>query len=293
MRYETVALGGSTAASLDCYVLDPHLSSTECVRRPAMLILPGGAYLKQAHREGEPVAARFLGMGYSAFILRYSTYVTDVTDDGKPVADPLSHYPVQVIEAMRAMQWLHDHAEELWIDETRIYVLGFSAGAHILCSMCERFDDKVLTGQLEVSAESSILPAAQLLAYPMVSASVLLKKAESAEMHDMLMQAIMGKADPTEEEIARLDLVKGARPEMPPTFIWQTAQDTTVDPLETLDLAHALLKLGVPCEMHLYGEGPHGMGLADRTCCMHEELIDERVATWVGLADSWLKKLDR
>lgn len=291
MRYKTVALGGSTAASLDCYVLDPHLSSTERICRPAMLILPGGAYLKQAHREGEPVAARFLGMGYSAFILRYSTYVVDVADDGKPVVNHSSHYPVQIIEAMRAMKWLHDHAGELWIDETRIYALGFSAGAHILCSMCERFDDKELTGQLGESAGSCILPAAQLLAYPMVSASVLLKKAENTEMRDMLMQAIMRKTDPTEEEIACLDLVAGARPEMPPTFIWQTAQDTTVDPLETLDLAHALLKLGVPCEVHLYGEGLHGMGLADQTSCIREELIDERVATWSGLADSWLKKL--
>lgn len=38
-------------------------------------LAPGGAYLTHAHREDQPVAARFLGLGFDVFALRYRTYV--------------------------------------------------------------------------------------------------------------------------------------------------------------------------------------------------------------------------
>lgn len=318
MRYRTVELGGDIEATLDCYVLDPEISTGKRMRRPAMLILPGGAYLRLAHREGEPIAARFLGIGYDAFVLRYSTYVTGVDDGGSPMVNANSHYPVQVVEAMRAMQWLHVHADELWIDDVRIFALGFSAGAHVLCSLCERFDDSELLARAGIPAtrdslpgtkshaeedvghyipqgktttETSllVLPAAQILAYPMVTASVLLGRSMNTEEHAFLARAIAGKADPTPEEVARLDLVRGVRPGMPRTFIWQTTTDTTVEPRETLRLVAALMDAGVPCELHLYENGPHGMALADATSAARPELVDPRVATWVNLAASWLE----
>ena len=41
------------------------------VRRPAVLVLPGGAYQMCSDREADPVAIAYLNAGYQAFILRY------------------------------------------------------------------------------------------------------------------------------------------------------------------------------------------------------------------------------
>ena len=57
-------------------------------RRPAVLILPGGGYSRTSDREAEPVAYRFLAMGYVPFVLRY-------TCGGHP-------FPVQLREAAMA-----------------------------------------------------------------------------------------------------------------------------------------------------------------------------------------------
>ena len=76
MIHDIVRLNESGTATLECFVLDNQISTRATKTRPAMVICPGGAYLKLAHREAEPVAARFLGMGYDAFILRYPVYVT-------------------------------------------------------------------------------------------------------------------------------------------------------------------------------------------------------------------------
>lgn len=40
--------------------------------RPAMLIMPGGAYCMCSDREGEPVAIKFLDAGFVSFVLSYS-----------------------------------------------------------------------------------------------------------------------------------------------------------------------------------------------------------------------------
>ena len=48
-----------------------QLSGRRTGARPALIICPGGAYRKLSNREGEPVALRFAGLGYAAFVLYY------------------------------------------------------------------------------------------------------------------------------------------------------------------------------------------------------------------------------
>ena len=39
--------------------------------RPALIVVPGGAYIMNSGREAEPVAARFLAKGFQTFVLHY------------------------------------------------------------------------------------------------------------------------------------------------------------------------------------------------------------------------------
>ena len=105
MRYEKFDLyahfslkppdGG--AGMLTCWYTEtaPQVSTSR--RRPAVLILPGGAYSWTSPREAEPVALRFTAAGWAAFVLDYS-------------CAPFS-FPVSLREAVLAMRYIRENAE--------------------------------------------------------------------------------------------------------------------------------------------------------------------------------------
>ncbi len=78
------------------------------------------------------------------------------------------------------------------------------------------------------------------------------------------------------------EVEKGLPESFPPTFIWQTVEDTMVDVNHSIRIAQALRTHGVAFEMHLYPKGPHGMGLAEN---------DPHVATWMDLCCTWLEEM--
>ena len=59
-----------SSALLTGYVLDDNLDSEGDQTRPAVLILPGGGFLRVSNREAEPVAMKFAAAGFHAFVLR-------------------------------------------------------------------------------------------------------------------------------------------------------------------------------------------------------------------------------
>jgi acetyl esterase/lipase len=294
MHYEEVFLSEDGAARLDCYLLDPEVATDVYKTRPALLIVPGGAYLKLAHREGEPVAMRFLGMGYNVFVLRYHVYVTapPTEPNGLLQVDDSSHYPVQIVDAMRAMAYVREHASEWDVDASRVYALGFSAGAHVAGSLAEHFDDAELLALAGTMAEAA-RPSGLVLCYPMVSAEKLCRvepgaTPEQAQGARLVTKAVFGKNDPSGEDYTRVDLRRHVRPDMPRTFIWQTSEDEVVASYETTELVALLQRAGVPVEYHLYERGIHGLALADRSTASREDLVNDEAATWVGLCASWL-----
>lgn len=290
MIVREIALGESTDARLDCYVLDPIIATGWAKTRPAVVLLPGGAYLAQAHNEAEPVAMRLLGLGYDVFILRYSCHITNPEMRGRedPVFDPSSHYPVQVIETMRALAYVRRHATEWGIDPNHVTLMGFSAGGHISCSLAERFDDPQLLAAAGATPNET-RPDALALCYPMVTGNLV----RNALTNDPITwgpiqaKAVFGTDKPCEEEFELVDLRRYVRPDMPRTFIWQTAEDEIVNPVETLELAIEMRRNGVPCELHLFERGYHGMALADATTAVDGKGVNAEAAAWVDLFARW------
>ena len=295
MLCTTVNLNEAGTARLDCYVLDSAISTGLYKTRPALLVAPGGAYLRLAHKEAEPIAARFLGLGYHVFVLRYPTYVLapPAKEGGEPVVDADAHQPAQTIAAMRAMAHIHAHAQEWDVDESRIYAMGFSAGANVAGLLAERADDAALLAEAGV-AEREARPAGLLLCYPMVSADQLCASDDAAPSPELAAYAalvrrgVFGKDDPTADDYASVDLRRHVRPSLPRTFVWQTFEDSVVVPTETTELVCALQRAGVPVEYHLFERGPHGMGLAEPTGVGREGDVNTAAAAWVELAARWL-----
>lgn len=112
MISEKIILNEERNVSLTCYRQDGAF------HRPAVMIIPGGAYMYCSDREADPVAQAYLQAGYHAFILRYSV------KENAQWPNPLNDYE-------QAMELLLKQSETWHIYPDKIAVVGFSAGGHL------------------------------------------------------------------------------------------------------------------------------------------------------------------
>ena len=87
--------------------------------------------------------------------------------------------------------------------------------------------------------------------------------------------------DNPDPELARsLSGEKAVTKDTPPTFLFQTTEDTVVPAENAVHYYLALHKAGVPVEMHVFEKGPHGVGLANDDAALSE---------WSKLLANWLR----
>jgi len=87
--------------------------------------------------------------------------------------------------------------------------------------------------------------------------------------------------DTADPELAKsLSGEQAVVPQTPPTFIFQTNEDTTVPAENAVYYYLALRKASVPAEMHIFEKGPHGVGLANDNAAL---------SAWSSLLANWLR----
>jgi dipeptidyl aminopeptidase/acylaminoacyl peptidase len=69
-------------------------------------------------------------------------------------------------------------------------------------------------------------------------------------------------------------------PRTPPFFLYATTPDQSVPVLSAVVFYTALVKAGVPAEMHIFQTGPHGTALGQS---------NPELAAWPGLLENWLR----
>ena len=121
MLHETIYLtvpDADGAAELTAYAPGASPELGEGRLRAAVIICPGGGYGFLSDREGEPVALRFAGLGYAAFVLKYHTA-------------PRGRWPVPQRQLLAAIAHVRTNWERYHVDPAAIVVMGFSAGGHL------------------------------------------------------------------------------------------------------------------------------------------------------------------
>ncbi|HEY2671633.1 MAG TPA: alpha/beta hydrolase [Rugosimonospora sp.] len=232
---------------------------------PAVLVVPGGGYSRNAEHEGAPVARWLNSLGVSAFVLRYRV---------APY-----RYPVPLLDGQRAIRYIRHHADRFGIDPGRVGVLGFSAGGHLAGLLAtagrgapERagsgsgdtasggapdFVDELSTSDGQPADgidREDPRPDLAVLCYPVASLV--------GPVHRSSMENLLGP-EPDGALRRRLSVEHRITPTSPPTFLWHTADDPVVDAENARLVADALARHTVPHEVHIYPHGPHGLGLAD------------------------------
>lgn len=233
--------------------------------RPAVFILPGGAYAKTWIGEGNPVAYGFMADGCNCFVLHYSVAPNT--------------YPEQILEVALALDYIYSNAKEFNVDTEKIAIMGFSAGGHLAASYCT-IRDTALEGILQNPKPVS----AAILCYPVISAG--------EYTHIGSITNLVGKTEISKKIRDLLSLEKQVNSITPPTFIWTTAEDNAVNPKNTLMYASALQDAGISYELHIFPKGGHGMSTAKLGVVnspTHHDI--KHMSVWQDLARNWLRNL--
>lgn len=252
---------------------DPEITLTTYVqdeawkKRDAILVIPGGGYsCVCSDREGEPIALAFLSRGVNAFVLHYSV--------GKKAV-----FPRPLIDASLAMKHIKEHAEEYHIDPERVFCTGFSAGGHLAASLGTFWNIPEIT---EAGIPEGInKPAGMILCYAVLIGG------EGA--HKGSFYNILGKTDPTDEELSRWSIEKHIGEQTVPAFFMHTSNDPVVPVRNALDTASVMAAQHKKFELHIYPDGPHGVALGDwQTGRGNKACDDAKIAEWVENAVYWM-----
>lgn len=246
-------------------------------RRPLVLICPGGGYGYTSAREGEALAMQFLAMGYHAAVLKYSCAP--------------ARYPVALTELAAAMALIRGHAEEWHVDSKAVIVLGCSAGGHLAASMGLFWNEEFLAKAAGLKKEDSRLlrPDGMILCYPVITSGEFAHRGSFVN----LLGEEEGRAEHWEDSeslLRKLSLEERVTEDVPPAFIWHTFTDGSVAVENSLLFVGALRRAGISTEFHMYPEGQHGLGLANRlTETRDGRALQEECTTWITLVHTWLE----
>lgn len=248
-------------AELDIYCAGPY-EGILLKKRPAVVVCPGGGYEYCSEREAEPVAMRFAAFGIQAFVLRYSCF---------------KKFPTDLLEVAQAVAYVRKNAAELGVDPEKIMICGFSAGGHLAASLAVHWKKSFITDAL--GGESSLYePNGAVLCYPVITAG--------EKRHDGSIVNIAGE-DASLRELVSLE--KQVTEDVPPVFLWHTADDGCVPVENTLMFAAALAEKKIPFACHIFERGAHGLALCDECTASGDEHFNPDCGKWFSMAAEWIK----
>jgi acetyl esterase/lipase len=243
------APGAQGAEEIDKPSLAPYLVPAARGTGTAVIVCPGGGYGGLSmDKEGDQIAKWLNSLGVTAFVLKYRL-------------GPKYHHPVELGDAQRAIRTVRSKATEYRLLTDRIGIMGFSAGGHLASTAGTHFD-------------AGNRPDFMILCYAVISFS-------PPYAHKGSRTNLIGEnADPKLVESLSNELQVTAQ--TPPTFLFHTTTDQTVPVENSVQFYMALRKAGVPAEMHIYANGPHGVGLAS---------TDLALSSWPRRLEEWMTHL--
>lgn len=211
--------------------------------RPSIIIAPGGSYCFVTSAEGDNVAKEFYKRGFNTFVIVYST---------NPMFDqPLHLQPLKDIS--RAVLYIRKNADHFRTEKDKIAICGFSAGGHLCASLAVHHQAKELISDIDYFGVSN-RPNALILGYPVITSN--------EYGHQNSFTALFGN-NPSQSDLDYMSLEKHVSIDSPPTFLWHTVPDVTAPLENSLLYAQACRRNGVPFELHIFGNGKHGISLAN------------------------------
>jgi len=216
---------------------------------PAVIWIHGGAWRQGDKESGGPRLVPLVQHGYFGASIEYRL-------------SPEAVFPAQIEDCKCAVRYLRAHAEEYHINPGRIGAWGSSAGGHLVAMLGTTAGIKELEGTGGWAEQSSSVQAVCDWFGPTDFTSIADQPSRIA--HDapdspggML---IGGSLRENREKAIRASPVTYAHKDAPPFLIMHGKADQTVPPQQSIILAEALRKAGVPVDLVLVDGMGHGAG---------------------------------
>ena len=240
------------------YIHEPKVNKT----KTAVIVCPGGSYHHLGlYNEGYCSAKWFSENGITAFMLKYRSN------------ESLYNHPAMLEDIQRAIQIVRENADEFGIDASKVGVIGYSAGGHLVTmagEFGERFNE---LEKLGIETDVSLRPDFVMPIYPVVSM-------QDDISHKWSRRSLLGK-NQTQERKDLFSMELQVPDNMPPTYIVVCKDDNVVDYNNSLRLYDALLAKNIQnCELHVYEWGKHGFGMLNGPF-MKEFKWNEPLLEWI------------
>ena len=240
------------------YMHEPKVNKT----KTAVIVCPGGSYHHLGlYNEGYCSAKWFSENGITAFMLKYRSN------------ESLYNHPAMLEDIQRAIQIVRENADDFGIDASKVGVIGYSAGGHLVTmagEFGERFNE---LEKLGIETDVSLRPDFVMPIYPVVST-------QDDISHKWSRRSLLGK-NQTQERKDLFSMELQVPDNMPPTYIVVCKDDNVVDYNNSLRLYDALLAKNIQnCELHVYEWGKHGFGMLNGPF-MKEFKWNEPLLEWI------------
>jgi len=187
----------------------------------AVLVFPGGGYsILALDLEGSEICEWLNTIGVTGVLVKYRV----------PAQQNSARKDAPLQDAQRAISLVRHSAPRWNIDPTRIGIVGFSAGGHLVANLSNHFEQRTYAA-IDEADTASMRPDFAMLVYP----------------------AYLAGRDGTPSP--ELTVTSST----PKTLLIQ-AENDSVGVENSLVYFAALRKNKVPAEMHVYAEGGHGYG---------------------------------
>lgn len=226
----------------------------------AVIVIPGGGYVKQAYETAGVSFAKWLNtFGVTAFVLLHRLPVQPDLED--PAIAP-------VMDAQRAVKWVRAHAADYGISPHKIGLIGCSAGAHI--SACvnvakedySRCGDALDTVRFRPDFAILVSPAGKIEG---VGAS---PKNMKGSIHELM------------ERFPVNTMIDGTTS---PMLMFHASDDRTVAPLNSVEIYKSLLLAGIKkSSLHVFPFGAHGIALRGQP---------GSTSFWPDIAEAWMREI--
>jgi acetyl esterase/lipase len=100
------------------------------------------------------------------------------------------------------------------------------------------------------------------------------------DVHKGSRTFLLGDA-PTQADLNAMSTELRVTAQTPPTFLFSTTDDRTVPVMNSVMFYSALVKAGVPAEMHIFQHGGHGAGLAP---------ANPQLSPWTEMLIKWMRE---
>jgi acetyl esterase/lipase len=228
--------------------------------KTGVVVAPGGSYTHLAMEKEGFAFARWLNeRGVAAFVLQYRL-------------GPKYHFPVELEDAQRAIRMVRAHAAEWGVAADHVGMWGSSAGGHLAATAGTKFDWGKQDAS-DVAEQQGSKPDFLILSYPVITF-------HEPDLHRNSLKYLLGDT-PDPALVDSLSAETQVTKDTPPSFLFATTDDKTVPVVNSVMFYTALVKAGVPAEMHIFQHGAHGAGLA---------MGNPQLSDWPDLLAKWMRE---